>query len=209
MNPRLGLIDYGSGNLRSVTKALERVGAQVTRLSDGGQIPDCAALVLPGVGSFGDSVRQLHARNLFEPVRQWLREGRPFFGVCLGYQLLFERSEESPGVPGLGVLAGVVKRFTASAPGTLKVPHIGWNQVTWSRTVRERFAALPERAYVYFVHSYYPEPADASIVAGTAEYGTSFAAAIATKNVFATQFHPEKSQETGLTILQEFVRSLA
>lgn len=206
MNPRLGLIDYGSGNLRSVTKALERVGAQVTRLSDGGQIPDFAALVLPGVGSFGDSVRQLHARGLFEPVRQWIREGRPFLGVCLGYQLLFERSEESPGVPGLGVLAGVVKRFTA---GTLKVPHIGWNQVTWSRAARERFAALPERAYVYFVHSYYPEPADASVVAGTAEYGTSFAAAIATKNVFATQFHPEKSQDTGLTILQEFVRSLA
>ena len=206
MNPTLGLIDYGSGNLRSVTKALERVGAQVTRLSNGGQIPDFAALVLPGVGSFGDSVRQLHARGLFEPVRRWIREGRPFLGVCLGYQLLFERSEESPGVPGLGVLAGVVKRFGASA---LKVPHIGWNQVTWSRAVRERFSALPERAYVYFVHSYYPEPADASIVAGTAEYGSTFAAAIATKNVFATQFHPEKSQETGLTILQEFVRSLA
>ena len=206
MSPTLGLIDYGSGNLRSVTKALERVGAQVTRLSDGGQIRDFAALVLPGVGSFGDSVRQLHARRLFEPVRRWIREGRPFLGVCLGYQLLFERSEESPGVPGLGVLAGVVKRFAA---GTLKVPHIGWNQVTWSRAVRERFTALPERAYVYFVHSYYPEPVDTSIVAGTAEYGTSFAAAIATKNVFATQFHPEKSQDTGLTILQEFVRSLA
>jgi imidazole glycerol-phosphate synthase subunit HisH len=206
MNPRLGLIDYGSGNLRSVTKALERVGAQVTRLTDGGQIPDFAALVLPGVGSFGDSVRQLHARGLFEPVRRWIGEGRPFLGICLGYQLLFERSEESPGVSGLGVLAGVVKRFGASA---LKVPHIGWNQVTWSRAVRERFSALPERAYVYFVHSYYPEPADASVIAGTAEYGASFAAAIATKNVFATQFHPEKSQETGLTILQEFVRSLA
>ena len=207
MIPSLGLIDYGSGNLRSVTKALERVGAQVTRLGDGGcRIPDFAALVLPGVGSFGDAVRQLHARWLFEPVQRWIREGRPFLGVCLGYQLLFERSEESPGVPGLGVLAGVVKRFAA---GTLKVPHIGWNQVTWSRAVRERFTALPERAYVYFVHSYYPEPVDTSIVAGTAEYGTSFAAAIATKNVFATQFHPEKSQDTGLTILQEFVRSLA
>jgi imidazole glycerol phosphate synthase glutamine amidotransferase subunit len=209
MNPRLGLIDYGSGNLRSVTKALERVGAQVTRLGDGSQIRDFAALVLPGVGSFGDSVRQLHARRLFQPVRQWIREGRPFLGVCLGYQLLFERSEESPGVPGLGVLAGVVKRFAVGGPGALKVPHIGWNQVTWSHAVRERFVALPERAYVYFVHSYYPEPADASIVAGTAEYGTPFAAAIATENVFATQFHPEKSQDTGLTILQEFVRSLA
>ncbi|MBW0000667.1 MAG: imidazole glycerol phosphate synthase subunit HisH [Verrucomicrobia bacterium] len=209
MNPRLGLIDYGSGNLRSVTKALERVGAQVARLGDGGQISDFAALVLPGVGSFGDSVKQLHARRMFEPVREWIREGRPFLGVCLGYQLLFERSEESPGVAGLGVLAGVVKRFAAGTPGTLKVPHIGWNQVTWRRAVRERFTALPERAYVYFVHSYYPEPADASVVAGTAEYGASFAAAVATKNVFATQFHPEKSQDAGLTILQEFVRSLA
>src|SRR3954452_23907176 len=147
MNPTLGLIDYGSGNLRSVTKALERVGARVTRLNDG-QIPDLAALVLPGVGSFGDSVTQLHARGLFEPVRRWIREGRPFLGVCLGYQLLFERSEESPGVKGLGVLAGVVKRFAAAG---LKVPHIGWNQVTWHGAVRERFGALPERAYVYFV----------------------------------------------------------
>ncbi|MBV9491417.1 MAG: imidazole glycerol phosphate synthase subunit HisH [Verrucomicrobia bacterium] len=205
MNPALGLIDYGSGNLRSVTKALERVGANVTRLSDG-QIPDLAALVLPGVGSFGDAVKQLHGRGLFEPVRRWIQEGRPFLGVCLGYQLLFERSEESPEAKGLGVLAGVVKRFATNG---LKVPHIGWNQVTWRRAVRERFAALPQRAYVYFVHSYYPEPVDASVIAATAEYGVPFAAAIATRNVFATQFHPEKSQDAGLTILQEFVRSLA
>ena len=204
MNPALGLIDYGSGNLRSVTKALERVGGRVTRLSDG-RIPPVAALVLPGVGAFGDSVRQLHARGLFEPVRRWIREGRPFLGVCLGYQLLFENSEESPGVGGLAVLPGTVKRFTGAG---LKVPHIGWNEITWRGPIRERFVDLPERAYVYFVHSYYPEPAEASMVAATADYGAPFAAAVATQNVFATQFHPEKSQDAGLTILQQFVRSL-
>jgi glutamine amidotransferase len=204
MRPRLGLIDYGSGNLRSVSKALERVGGSVIRMIDN-QMPEVDALVLPGVGSFGDSVRQLHARRLFEPVRGWIQEGRPFLGVCLGYQLLFEASEESPGVKGLGILVGTVKRFPN---GLLKVPHIGWNEIQWKPEVRNRFPGLPERSFVYFVHSYYPEPRDRSVVAAVADYGARFAAAVATPNLLATQFHPEKSQDVGLAILEQFVRSL-
>jgi imidazole glycerol-phosphate synthase subunit HisH len=203
--PRLGLIDYGSGNLRSVTKALEAVDSEIQRISSG-PIPSALdALVLPGVGSFGDSVDQLHRRQLFDPIRSWLEAGKPFLGICLGYQLLFERSEESPKMPGLAILAGEVRRFSGH---NLKVPQIGWNTVHWSEQTRKRFPELPADPFVYFVHSYYPAPADPAIVAGTTDYGGPFASAIARGNLWATQFHPEKSQTAGLQILQTFVSSL-
>jgi imidazole glycerol phosphate synthase glutamine amidotransferase subunit len=146
--PRLGLIDYGSGNLRSVTKALESVRSEIQRISTGPIPQDLDALVLPGVGSFGDSVRQLHRRQLFEPIRSWLEAGKPFLGICLGYQLLFDHSEESPDLRGLGVLAGEVRRFTGSE---VKVPQIGWNRVRWSAQTLQQFPELPADPFVYFV----------------------------------------------------------
>jgi imidazole glycerol-phosphate synthase subunit HisH len=202
---RIGMIDYGSGNLRSVSNALQTVGAEVRRISGGPLPTDLDALVLPGVGSFGDSARHLQERNLFEPIRDWLADGRKFLGICLGYQLLFQASEESPGVEGLGFLEGNVRRFKTAG---IKVPQIGWNRLKWTRPAHERFPDLPKDPFVYFVHSYYPAPQEGSIVAATTTYGEEFAAAVVTDNLLATQFHPEKSQENGLAILRQFVSSL-
>jgi imidazole glycerol phosphate synthase glutamine amidotransferase subunit len=203
---RIGLIDYGSGNLRSVAKALQAVGAEPEQIASA-PIPDgMDALVLPGVGSFGDSVRHLQERGLFRPIREWLTSQKKFLGICLGYQLLFQTSEESPGVEGLALFDGTVQRFRA---GNLKVPQIGWNRLTWTKEAQERFPGLPGNPYVYFVHSYYPVPENSSIIAATAEYGEEFAAAVVADNLLATQFHPEKSQENGLAILRQFVSSLA
>jgi glutamine amidotransferase len=203
---KLGIIDYGSGNLRSVAKALEAVGAKIELISGNPLPATIDALVLPGVGSFGDSVRQLKERNLFEPIQDWLQAGQPFLGICLGYQLLFEGSEESPGIPGLGRFKGQVRRFEA---GKLKVPQIGWNRLTWTKQAQALYPHLPDNPFVYFVHSYYPVPMDTEIIAATAVYGESFAAAIASERLLATQFHPEKSQENGLAILRQFVNSLS
>jgi glutamine amidotransferase len=204
--PRIGLIDYGSGNLRSVAKALEAVGAEPQQIGSGPIPGGLDALVLPGVGSFGDSVRHLQERELFRPIQDWLTSGKKFLGICLGYQLLFKASEESPGVEGLGLFEGTVQRFRIAG---LKVPQIGWNQLTWTKEAYERFPGLPSAPFVYFVHSYYPVPEDKSIIAATAEYGEEFAAAVVADNLLATQFHPEKSQENGLAILRQFVSSLA
>ena len=203
--PKIGMIDYGSGNLRSVSKALQTVGADVRRISLGPLSSDLDALVLPGVGSYGDSVHHLRARNLFEPIRNWLANGKKFLGICLGYQLLFEESEESPGVKGLGLLEGKVQRFRT--PG-IKVPQIGWNRLEWTKSAHKRFPELPKDPFVYFLHSYYPSPRRRSIIAATTIYGEEFAAAIVTDNLLATQFHPEKSQENGLAILRQFVSSI-
>jgi glutamine amidotransferase len=203
--PRLGLIDYGSGNLRSVAKALESVQADVLKVLNGPIPQGLDGLVLPGVGSFGDSVNQLQQRELFGPIASWLEAGKPFLGICLGYQLLFERSEESPKVRGLGILSGQVRRL--AHPG-IKVPQIGWNKVHWSKEALNRYPGLPSNPFVYFVHSYYPVPADPNLIAGTTEYGEPFASAITSGFLFATQFHPEKSQSAGLKILGSFVSSL-
>jgi len=205
LGPRVGLIDYGSGNLRSVSKALEAAGAQVTRLEQGPIAGGFDAVVLPGVGAFGDSVNQLKNRDLFVPLQNWLNDGRRFLGVCLGFQLLFESSEESPGVAGLGIFQGAVHKFPHDS---VKVPQIGWNSVKWTQQARSIYGNLPSDPYFYFVHSYYPQPKDESIVAGYTEYGQRFAAAVATKNLLATQFHPEKSQESGLLLLRQFLDTL-
>ncbi|MBV9105347.1 MAG: imidazole glycerol phosphate synthase subunit HisH [Verrucomicrobia bacterium] len=202
---KIGLIDYGSGNLRSVAKALQAAGAEPEQIASAPIPVGLDALVLPGVGSFGDSVRHLQERGLFWPIREWLTGPKKFLGICLGYQLLFQTSEESPGVEGLGLFAGRVQRFRA---GNLKVPQIGWNRLTWTKEAQERYPGLPDNPYVYFVHSYYPVPEDRSIIAATAEYGDEFAAAVLADNLLATQFHPEKSQENGLAILRQFVSSL-
>jgi imidazole glycerol-phosphate synthase subunit HisH len=202
---RLGLIDYGSGNLRSVSKALEAAGAHITRIERGPIAGGFDALVLPGVGAFGDSVNQLKNRDLFVSLQDWLNDGRRFLGVCLGFQLLFESSEESPEVAGLGIFQGQVRKFSQDR---VKVPQIGWNLVKWTEHAHALYGKLPPDPYFYFVHSYYPQPKDESIVAGYTEYGDSFAAAVATKNLLATQFHPEKSQESGLLLLRQFLDTL-
>ena len=203
--PRVALIDYGSGNLRSVEKALQHSGADVVRCADPSSIGGCRAIVLPGVGSFGDCVRNLDSRGLTAPLREWLAADRPYLGICLGYQILFERSVESPEAEGLGHWRGSVVRF--SSGDGLKVPHMGWNRLEWRKPDR-LFQGLPDPAYVFFVHSYFPEPEDASIVTAVCTHGVTFAASAGRGNVRGVQFHPEKSQTTGLRILENFVRGL-
>ena len=203
--PLIGLINYGSGNLRSVGKAALKVGAEVEILSTPERIEAMDGIILPGVGAFGDCAEQLHLRGLWEPLAQWLQEDRPFLGICLGYQLLFETSEESPGVRGFGRFAGEVRRF--DAPG-LKVPQIGWNALQFSKPAARLWQSLENGSYVYFVHSYYPMPVDQSIVSATADYGSSFAAAVEEGSLSAVQFHPEKSQDIGLTMLHNFMESV-
>lgn len=162
--------------------------------------------MVPGVGAFGDCARNLRATGLWEPLREWIAADRPYLGICLGYQLLFESSEETPGVEGLGALAGTVRRFPSAG---LKVPHIGWNSLRLREPVDRLYAGLPADPSVYFVHSFHPVPADDSIVSATCEYGAPFAASVTRGNLSAAQFHPEKSQRNGLAILRNFVQSLS
>jgi glutamine amidotransferase len=203
---RFGLIDYGSGNLRSVAKAISAVGGRVRTYASPSGLEHEDVLVLPGVGAFGDCVAQLRERGLWEPIAAWLREGRPFLGICLGYQLLFESSEESPGVAGFAHFHGTVRRLRSDV---VKVPHIGWNTVEACQPDAIAWQGLPDRPHFYFVHSYVPEPADPAIVAAHCEYGRQFAAAVAGPGpLFATQFHPEKSQRAGLLLLRNFMSSI-
>jgi glutamine amidotransferase len=202
--PTIGLIDYGSGNLRSVGKAALKVGAQIETLSSPERIQAMDAIILPGVGAFGDCALQLRARGLWEPLAEWLEADRPFLGICLGYQLLFETSEESPGVRGFGRFAGAVRRF--DTPG-LKVPQIGWNSLHLKKPASRLWQDVAEGSYVYFVHSYYPVPFDPGIVSATADYGVPFAAAAEEGALSGCQFHPEKSQEAGLAMLHNFVHA--
>lgn len=199
----IGVVDYGSGNLRSVCKALEAAGAGTVLVSGASQLGGVDAVVVPGVGAFGDCAANLQATGLWEPLRDWIRAGRPYLGICLGYQLLFESSEESPGVGGLGVLAGKVVRFSDTV---LKVPHMGWN--TLSGMKGPLYKDLPEETSFYFVHSYYPVPEDVSVISSTCGYGSPFAASISRGALHATQFHPEKSQAAGLALLRNFLSTI-
>jgi len=202
----LAIVDYGMGNLRSVQKAFERVGraAEVTR--DAERIAAAPGVVLPGVGAFGACMENLGRFGLIEPVRQAVASGRPFLGICLGMQLLFEESEEFGPVKGLGILPGRVVRFVPDRER--KIPHMGWNQV---RVVRRapQLAGVDDGAFVYFVHSYYPVPADPSLVATTTTYGPEFASSVVRDTLFACQFHPEKSQRVGLRLLESFLALVA
>ena len=203
--PLLGLIDYGSGNLRSVGKALEKIGARVELHATPERLPEMDAIVLPGVGAFGDCADQLRQRGLWEPIADWLRAERPFLGICLGYQLLFESSEESPGVAGFGRFPGAVRRFRAAG---LKVPQIGWNSLRFTQPAARLWQGLENGDHVYFVHSFYPDTEDRGIIAATADYGETFAAAIEQGPTMGVQFHPEKSQATGLAMLANFAASV-
>jgi imidazole glycerol-phosphate synthase subunit HisH len=201
--PSIAVVDSGSGNLRSVERALAQVGGQPLLTSDPDLVRRAERIVVPGQGAFADCMAAMAATGLGEAVREVIAAGRPYLGICLGLQILFEESEEHGPVAGLGLLPGRVVRIPASAG---KVPHIGWNQVH-ARRPEPLLAGIPDAAHVYFIHSYVAEPADPSIVALTVDYGGELCAAIRSGNLFACQFHPEKSQAVGLRILQNFVEA--
>jgi imidazole glycerol-phosphate synthase subunit HisH len=202
---KVTLIDYGAGNLRSVANALRADGIEPKIAASGGEIGETTHLVLPGVGSFGDCMEQLESRNLLDPIRDWVRAGKPYLGICLGYQILFDSSEESPGISGLGLVPGKVRRFT-EAPG-LKIPHMGWNSVSPREPESGNWTGLGPEPFFYYVHSYFPVPEDPAVIAAETEYGTDrFAAAIELPNLLACQFHPEKSQKVGLRLIRNFLR---
>ena len=197
----IGIIDYGMGNLGSVSNALaflELPSCIVTRPDELGA---CRAIILPGVGAFGDCVEHLTSHGFVDVVRKWIGDGKPFLGICLGLQMLYEGSEESPGVAGLGILPGQVRRFDVAKD--LKVPQIGWNGVRQVKKDCPLFKGIPDNSYFYFVHSFYAQ-ADGSVMAGMTSYGTDYASAIWKDNAVAVQFHPEKSQAAGLQMLKNF-----
>jgi glutamine amidotransferase len=197
----IAIIDYDAGNLKSVEKALLSLGEEVTVTRDRAVLLHADKVILPGVGNFGDAMEKLKSFGLVDVIREIVEQGKPFLGICLGLQLLFERSEEAPGVPGLGILKGEILRI----PDTegLKVPHIGWNSLHLQNQGR-LFRNLEEEPYVYFVHSYYLKAEDETIVKATTEYGTLIHASVEQGNVFACQFHPEKSSRLGLQLLKNF-----
>ena len=197
----IAIIDYGAGNLQSVKKAFDFIGAESVITDNPEIINACDRILLPGVGSFGDAMDSMHKSGLVETVKQNALSGKPFLGICLGLQLLFEASEESPGVKGLGIFKGKIKKFSPDMG--LKIPHIGWN----SLEIKQKdtlFKNVPENSYVYFVHSYYLHAEDEEDVATVTNYGIDFHSAVGKNNIFATQFHPEKSGDVGLQILKNF-----
>ncbi len=195
----IAIIDYGMGNLRSVEKGFLKVGIDAKVVTDPRSVNDAEAIVLPGVGAFRDCMRNLDQMKLIEPILKSVRNGKPYLGICLGLQMLFTESEEFGVYKGLDVLKGKVVRFQVD----LKVPHMGWNTVKLLRKP-PIFDDIKDESYFYFVHSYYVAPDDQGIIAGTTDYGTTFTSMVRKDNIIATQFHPEKSQETGLKILKNF-----
>jgi len=196
------IVDYGMGNLRSVSKALEHLGGKVQVSSSSKDISKADKLILPGVGAFGDACKELKRLALFDPIKEFIAAKKPFLGVCLGLQLLFESSEESPGETGLGVFKGAVQLFRSK---NVKIPHMGWND---TRIVKEHalLKNVPSGSFFYFVHSYYAKPVDPALILAATQYGEEeFPAILGTATALATQFHPEKSQEAGLAILKNFV----
>jgi len=203
----IAIIDYGMGNLRSVQKALQRAGGDARIVDSPDQLARADKIVLPGVAAFGDAVDRLRAKRLAEPIAQAVRQGVPYLGFCLGLQLLFDVSEELGSHEGLGVIAGKVVRFRFEGDPPdrkLAVPHMGWNQIDFKKPC-PMLAGVPDGAYAYFAHSYHVVPEDPDVVATTTEYGHPFVSSVWRDNVFATQFHPEKSQAVGLSLLANFV----
>lgn len=197
----IAIIDYGAGNLQSVKKALDFIGAESVITDNPETINACDKILLPGVGSFGDAMASMNKKGLVETVKQNALSGKGFLGICLGLQLLFEESEESPGVQGLGIFKGKIRKFPSDMG--LKIPHIGWNSLEINQK-DTLFKGISENSYVYFVHSYYLEAEDLNDVATITNYGIDFHSAVGKGNIFATQFHPEKSGDVGLQILKNF-----
>ena len=199
----VAIIDYDAGNIKSVQKAIEYLGEEVIITRDPEVILNASRVILPGVGAFGDAMEKLHKYNLVDVIKEVVKREIPFLGICLGLQLLFEASDETPGVQGLGILKGKIKRIPDN--GELKIPHIGWNSLIFPNKGR-LYEGISEESYVYFVHSYYLDAEDKDIVVATTEYGTTIHASVEQGNVFACQFHPEKSSSVGLKILDNFLK---
>ena len=198
----IAIVDYGVGNLFSLSSSVRSLGAEVRVTHEAADLHAASHILLPGVGAFGDCAEKLRRQNLVSLVRAWIERDRPFLGICVGYQVLFESGEESGQVPGLGILKGRVVRFSESE---LKVPHMGWNSVALTDPADPIWKGMGKEPYFYFVHSYYPQPEDESLIAAFCTYGVRFAAAVRRGNLVATQFHPEKSQKLGVKLLKNFI----
>jgi imidazole glycerol phosphate synthase glutamine amidotransferase subunit len=201
---RVGIIDYGGGNLRSVANAVRSLGEESRIIARPGDAEGVTHLLLPGQGEFGDTMARLEERGLAAFLKQWIAADQPYFGICVGYQILFESSEEAPDVEGLGIFPGIVRRFR-DEPG-LKIPHMGWNSARATRGVTPLWQGLGEDPYFYYIHSFFPEPSDAGVIVAETTYGSqTFAGAVERGRTFACQFHPEKSQEAGLRLIRNFL----
>ena len=203
----IAIVDYQMGNLRSVQKALEHAGASATVTSDPDEIARANKVILPGVGAFGDAIRELRARNLVEPIVESIHAGKPFLGICMGMQVLLEQSEENDGTSCLGLYEGSVKSFRrhVDPQEKIKVPHMGWNAIQ-QKQEHPLWSGIPQDSYFYFVHSYFVQPTDSEYAIGRTDYGLEFASVIASDNVFAMQCHPEKSASNGLRLLANFIQ---
>lgn len=204
---KLGILDYGGGNLRSVINAFAAIGHKASLITTPEHFKTLDLLVFPGQGAFGDSVRQLQESKLWEPLKDWLHAEKPYFGICLGYQLLFESSEENPGVEGLCQFKGTVPRFVAQPD--LKIPHMGWNTARFIDPSHPLWQGMGTEETFYFVHSYYPQPEDSGLAACVTDYAGEFVSGIVTDHLVAVQYHPEKSQQAGLNLLKNAVAFLS
>jgi glutamine amidotransferase len=198
---RIGVIDYGMGNLRSVLTGLRRISVEGFIISHPEEMKNCDKIILPGVGAFGDAMKNLRTQGFEDGIREFVKKGRPFLGICLGFQLLFEESEESKGIKGLGFFKGCVKRFP-EIPG-IRIPHVGWNTVNLKKS-SVLFEGIRNPAFFYFVHSYYAVPQNGEVILCETDYFIQFCSAVEWENITGTQFHPEKSQTEGLKFLHNF-----
>ena len=201
----IGVIDYGAGNLRSVCNSLKKLSVDCHVVKAPSDLNKIQTMIFPGVGSFGDSSDQLKKQSLFEPIREWIINDRPFLGICIGFQMLFDSSEESPGYEGLGIIPGKVIKFSEQT--NLKVPHMGWNKVQIKNLNDPVWQKIDDLTHFYFVHSYFPKPDNPRVSSSTTGYGVDFTSSIRFGNIFGTQFHPEKSQKSGLRLIENFLKS--
>ena len=201
----IGVIDYGAGNLRSVCNSLKKLSVDCHVVKAPSDLNKIQTMIFPGVGSFGDSSDQLKKQSLFEPIREWIINDRPFLGICIGFQMLFDSSEESPGSEGLGIIPGKVIKFSEQT--NLKVPHMGWNKVQIKNLNDPVWQKIDDLTHFYFVHSYFPKADNPGVSSSTTGYGVDFTSSIRFGNIFGTQFHPEKSQKSGLRLIENFLKS--